>query len=170
MEWWLPLTDTVSSDSSTNFLFCGFCINLYFNNKHFSKWWTCAFVLLVWTSSAESPWGSFYPSWALVFTTLKCRSWYSHIHRFVLRISLDQFSKEEGFPSDSLVKNPQANAGRGFHPWMEKIPRRKWQPTPVFLPGKSHGQSSLAGYSPWGRKGSDLTECNNFQREACPAQ
>ena len=37
--------------------------------------------------------------------------------------------------------------------WIGKIPwRRKWQPTPVFLPGKSHGQRSLAGYSPWGRK------------------
>ena len=34
-----------------------------------------------------------------------------------------------------------------------------WQPTPVFLPGESHGQSSLAGYSPWGRKASDTTEC-----------
>jgi len=33
-----------------------------------------------------------------------------------------------------------------FHPWVRKIPqRRKWQPTPVFLPGKSHGQRSLAG-------------------------
>ena len=31
--------------------------------------------------------------------------------------------------------------------------RRRWQPTPVFLPGESHGQRSLAGYSPWGRKG-----------------
>ena len=30
--------------------------------------------------------------------------------------------------------------------------RRKWQPTPVYLPGKSHGQRSLEGYSPWGRK------------------
>ena len=40
-----------------------------------------------------------------------------------------------------------------------KIPwRRKWQPTPVFLPGESHGQRSLAGYSPWGRKESDPTE------------
>ena len=29
---------------------------------------------------------------------------------------------------------------------------KKWQPTPVFLPGKSHGQRSLVGYSPWGRK------------------
>ena len=35
----------------------------------------------------------------------------------------------------------------GFDPWVGKIPwRRKWQPTPVFLPGKSHGQRSLAGY------------------------
>ena len=35
---------------------------------------------------------------------------------------------------------------------------RAWQPTPVFLPGKSHGQRSLVGYSPWGRKELDLTE------------
>ena len=34
----------------------------------------------------------------------------------------------------------------------------KWQPTPVLLPRKSHGQRSLAGYSPWGRKESDMTE------------
>ena len=39
----------------------------------------------------------------------------------------------------------------GFSPWIGKIPwRRKWLPTPVFLPGESHGQRSLAGYSPWG--------------------
>ena len=36
--------------------------------------------------------------------------------------------------------------------------RRKWQPTPVFLPGKSHGQRSLAGYSTWGCKESDTNE------------
>ena len=40
-----------------------------------------------------------------------------------------------------------------FHPWVGKIPwRRKWQPTPIFLPEKSHGQRSLMGYRPWGRK------------------
>ena len=40
-----------------------------------------------------------------------------------------------------------------FNPWVRKIPwRRKWQPTPVLLPGKSHGQRSLMGYSPWGCK------------------
>ena len=46
-------------------------------------------------------------------------------------------------------------------PW-----RRKWQPTPVFLPGESHGQRSLVGYSPWGRKELDTpehkTELNSF--------
>ena len=36
--------------------------------------------------------------------------------------------------------------------------RREWQPTPVFLPGESHGQRSLAGYSPWGAKELDTTE------------
>jgi len=40
-----------------------------------------------------------------------------------------------------------------FDSWVRKIPwRRKWQPTPVFLPGESQGQRSLAGYSPWGHK------------------
>ena len=38
-------------------------------------------------------------------------------------------------------------------PW-----RRKWQPAPVFLPGESRGQRSLAGYSPWGCKELDMTE------------
>ena len=47
----------------------------------------------------------------------------------------------------------------GFNPWVGKIPwRRKWQSTPVLLPGESHGQRSLIGYSPWGRKESDTTE------------
>ena len=46
-----------------------------------------------------------------------------------------------------------------FDPWVRKAPwRRKWQPTPIFLPGESHGQRSLVGYSPWGHKESDTTE------------
>ena len=45
-----------------------------------------------------------------------------------------------------------------FSPWVRKIPwRRKWQPTPVFLLGKSHGQKNLVGYSPWGHKESGTT-------------
>ena len=48
----------------------------------------------------------------------------------------------------------------GFDPWVfKKIPwRRKWKPAPVFLPGKSHGQRSLLGDSPWGHKEWDTTE------------
>ena len=47
----------------------------------------------------------------------------------------------------------------GFDPWVGKIPcKRKWQPTPVFLLGKSHGQRSLVGHSPWGCKDLDMTE------------
>ena len=47
----------------------------------------------------------------------------------------------------------------GLYPWVRKIPwSRKWQPTPGLLPRKFHGQRSLVGYSPWGSKGSDMTE------------
>ena len=50
-----------------------------------------------------------------------------------------------------------------FDPWVGKIPwRRKQQPTPVLLPGKSHGLRSLVGYSPWGHKESDVTEWLHF--------
>ena len=46
-----------------------------------------------------------------------------------------------------------------FDLWVRKIPRRgAWQPAPVFLPGKSHGQSSLLGYSPWGHNELDMTK------------
>ena len=47
----------------------------------------------------------------------------------------------------------------GFDPWVRKISwNRKWQPTPVFLPGRFRGQRCLTGYSPWGGKESDMTE------------
>ena len=62
-----------------------------------------------------------------------------------------------------MVKNLPANEGdhkrHGFDPWVEKKPwRRAWQPTPVFLPGESHGHRSLVGYSPWDHTESDKTE------------
>ena len=57
----------------------------------------------------------------------------------------------------------------GFDPWIGKIPwRRKWQSTPVLLPGKSHGQRSLVGYSPWGRKESDTAERLHLTSVKCP--
>ena len=50
-----------------------------------------------------------------------------------------------------------------FDPLVGKIPwRREWLPIPVFLPGESHGQRGLVGYSPWGRKESDTTERLHF--------
>ena len=64
-----------------------------------------------------------------------------------------------------MVKNPAASAGDtgdlslipgfdpGTIPWKEK-----WQPTPEFLPGDSHGQKSLMSYSPWGCREWDMTE------------
>ena len=62
-----------------------------------------------------------------------------------------------------MVKNPPDNArdagGADSIPGPGKIPwSRKWQLTPVFLPGESQGQRSMAGYSPWGHKESDTTE------------
>ena len=58
-----------------------------------------------------------------------------------------------------MVKNLPAMWETWFDPWVRKILwRRKWQPNPVLLPGKSHGWSSLVGHSLWGSKESDTTE------------
>ena len=82
-------------------------------------------------------------------------------------------SREEywglGFPGGAAVKNLPANEGDARDvgaPWETQgdpsvrriLWRRKWQPNPVFLPGKFHGQRSQVGYSPWGHKESDSTE------------
>ena len=57
-----------------------------------------------------------------------------------------------------MVKRLPAMRETWVDPWVGKISwRRKRQPTPVLLPGKSHGRRSLVGYSPWGRKESDTT-------------
>ena len=62
---------------------------------------------------------------------------------------------------EPVVKNPLANAGDmrdRFAPWVRKSWRRARPPTPVFLPGESHEQRSLVGYSPQGHKELDMTE------------
>ena len=68
------------------------------------------------------------------------------------------------FPGGSDGKSVCLQCGRPrFHPWVRQVPwRRKWQPTPLFLPGKFHGQRSLMGYSPRGRKELDMTEQLHF--------
>ena len=68
-----------------------------------------------------------------------------------------------GFPTWLSGKESPCQCRRGrrlrFNPRVRKIHwRRKWHSTPVFLPGKSHGQRSLVGYSPWGYKESDMTK------------
>ena len=65
----------------------------------------------------------------------------------------------QGLSSKDFHLRGREHRRLGFHPWVGKIPwRRAWQPTPVSLPEEFHGQSSLAGYSPWGLKESDTTE------------
>ena len=64
-----------------------------------------------------------------------------------------------GLPWCSDSKESACSAGDPVPSLYGKVPwRRAWQPTPVFVPGESHGQRSLVGYSPWGCKESDTTE------------
>ena len=58
-----------------------------------------------------------------------------------------------------MVKNSSAMQETLVPSWVGKIALiREWLPTPVFLPGKSHGQRSLAGYNPWGLEESDTVQ------------
>ena len=76
---------------------------------------------------------------------------------------VDSSVVSEGFPGGASGKKPACQCRRHkkcrFDPWVRKLPwRRALHPTAVFLPGESHGQRSLAGYSPWGHTESDTTE------------
>ena len=78
----------------------------------------------------------------------------------ILNIDCDILFWSYYFQVVLVEKSPPANAGDrklGFNPWARKIPwRRKWQRTPVFLPGESHRQNSLEGYGLWGHKELDM--------------
>ena len=90
----------------------------------------------------------------LLFTTSDFTSITSHIHSWALFFfgSASSFFLEL-FPHSSPVAYwAPTDLGR----------RRQWYPTPVLLPGKSHGRRSLVGCSPWGRKESDITERLHF--------
>ena len=105
----------------------------------------------------------------MIFVTNCFHSLSSLWHRKLLRIqscltlSSALYLPCRGFPGGTSGKEPacqcRRHKRRKFDPWIRKIPwRRKWQPTPAFLPEKFHGQRSLASCSPWGRKESDVTE------------
>ena len=86
------------------------------------------------------------------------------------------------FPGGAGGKEPACQYRRhqeyGLDAWVGKIPwRRAWQPTPVFLPGESHGQRSLMGYSLWGHREWNMTEAHaqnsvflaSMHRTGCPS-
>ena len=95
---------------------------------------------------------------ALPLHPIRVFSWFSSVALFILLnssrslIHIKDNSSPPfwvgGLPWWLSVKEPTCQCRRfRFNPWVRKIPwRRKWQPIPVFLPGKSHGQRSLAGY------------------------
>ena len=90
------------------------------------------------------------------------KTWNSQINTFFKKLNI-HLSKYELAIDGSVGKESNLQCRRyrwrGFNPWVRKITgRRKWQPTPVFLPGKFHRQRSLAGYSPWGHEESDMPE------------
>ena len=90
-------------------------------------------------------------------------------YSWLLLLHYHGFSFGKGFSGGTVVKNLPANAGdtrHGLDPWVRKIPcRRKWQPTPVFLPREFHGQRILAGYSPWGHKEEDTTKYTHLNAD-----
>ena len=73
--------------------------------------------------------------------------------------SILQLMRKDGLPWWFCGTETACQCRRcGFNPWVRKMPwRRKWPSTPVFLPGKSHGQRSLVGYCPWSCKGLGMT-------------
>ena len=93
----------------------------------------------------------------------------SCVSRRKRKFGLISIEVSPGFPGGSGGKDPicqcKRHKTRGFDPWVRKIPwRRAWQPTPVFLPGESHGERSLVGCSPCGRKELDMTKATEHTR------
>ena len=72
------------------------------------------------------------------------------------------YSRQEYYYTQMLVYNIQCSISCFILPTKDSAWRRQWQPTPVLLPGKSHGRRSLVGCSPWGRQESDTTERLHF--------
>ena len=87
----------------------------------------------------------------------------SHNKKSRVRVGLPKWHKGKEFSSQCRR--------HGFNPWVGKIPwSRKWQPTLVPLPGKSHEQRSVVSYSPWGRKELDMTERLNTHSDQAPGR
>ena len=109
------------------------------------------------------------PDWSHCQTDLKPLPLIAGLHLDYWDISLFSCFKKGsvtytwGFPDGASGKEPtyqcRSCKRRGFDPWVGKIPwRREWQPSPVFLPGESHGQRGLVSCSPQSRTELDMTE------------
>ena len=97
---------------------------------------------------------------AVLAHKISCYALYSIFFLILIFVWFSIFFFPGGSDGKASVYNagdPGSIPGLGRFPW-----RRKWQSTPVLLPGKSHGQRSLVGYSPWGLKESDTTERLHF--------
>ena len=161
-----------------------FCIKALLN--HFSKSFLTSllflFIILEWTDkekvmeaspvfldwldllgapdlpSTANGWPSYKTFSNSIFTMEPFLSPCGHTH--TIRITVSHISVPIGFLTHQDLQMPvQETKRQGFDPCIGNLPwRRAWQPSPVFLPGESHGERSLVGYSPWGRKELDRTE------------
>jgi len=148
LRWFLPSFSTV---------FCGWVLWDYVN---------CPLLLKLLPTSFNVLWLNYYSDGRHMVIFLsqclgKAFSSYLFIH-FLVYINMDSWIfilLVETYPQLGLSRWLSGKERRrGFDPWVRKIPwRKKWQHTPIFLPGESHGQRSLVGYGPWGPKESDMT-------------
>ena len=117
-----------------------------------SRWWHPT------SSSSEVPFSSCFQSFSIrVFSSelVLCIRWpkYWSFSINPSSVYLGLISFRMGWLDGSLCNSRDSQ---------ESSPRRQWQPTPVLLPGKSHGRRSLVGCSPWDHKESDMTERLHF--------
>ena len=138
-----------SCPMTNSFYWSCFCLSPLANHKAILS----SSFLVFGPNMEPSKYTNMYLNWIECNWNAKSRTWFWIQYR-PTRVS---------FPSGSVVKKSAFRSNRCrrsvFHPWVGKIPwGRKSQPTLVFLPGKSHGQRSLVGYSLWGCKESDTTE------------
>ena len=120
--------------------------------------------------------------WVTVHRMTKIQTWLKWLSTHALHVCISVIEKQNQRKTSTRNKKPCSNQKQSplhsyrrcrFNPWVRRIPwRRKWQSTPLFLPGKYHG---LVGYSPWGHKNLDtiyrLNNNNNGSyREKLPAR
>ena len=135
----------------------------FFRGRTNKRWWQTAFLFTKLNSWEKmESWGWKPRCSQTHIQLLKSDKPYIHILKSSL-FSDSWWLVCSGFPSwcsgkESACQYRRCNRHR-FNPCVSKIPwSRKWQPIPVFLPGKFHGRKSLVGYNPWGCEESDMIE------------